>query len=531
MNVFIGLDVSLASTAVCVLGERGRIVQEAQVDSEPEALARFLRELDHAIVVVGLEAGPLSQWLHKGLSDAGFATVLMETRQVKSALQAMPIKTDRRDAEGIARLLQMGWFRPVHCKSVSAQEMRALLGSRKAVQNAAVQLELSVRGMLRNFGLKMGKVSKGRFEARVRELAEGNAMLEAAVMPLLKSRRALRDELAQLEKLVRDLAAKDPVCQLMMSMPGVGGVIALTVRAAIDDPERFRSSKDIGPWAGLTPKRSQSGERDIVGAITRAGGRRLAHRPLPGGHGDAGKGRQELVDGLGAAGGAAARQEAGDSGAGPAHRHRSASHVARRHAIPLHQRHVRRRIGVEDGVSTTGGLPEATVSRVPTGTWSPMMPGTSQCRTLAVRARKSDRHAGTAFGQGIKWRPLRRPRTEASSRTGITDRNRPEPRKPKHNRQRAWPDEMKSGQAPQHLPRDIRCPALFFAARSGLTAGAPLQKLVRQRVVREVTRQRPMQSRRIGAFQIILYGAACYTEHVRDLPDARSVSCKTQHMS
>ena len=271
MNVFIGLDVSLASTAVCVLGEKGRIVQEAQVDSEPEALARFLRELDHAIVVVGLEAGPLSQWLHKGLSDAGFATVLMETRQVKSALQAMPIKTDRRDAEGIARLLQMGWFRPVHCKSVSAQEMRALLGSRKAVQNAAVQLELSVRGMLRNFGLKMGKVSKGRFEARVRELAEGNAMLEAAVMPLLKSRRALRDELAQLEKLVRDLAAKDPVCQLMMSMPGVGGVIALTVRAAIDDPERFRSSKDIGPWAGLTPKRSQSGERDIVGAITRAG--------------------------------------------------------------------------------------------------------------------------------------------------------------------------------------------------------------------------------------------------------------------
>ena len=271
VTVFIGLDVSLASTAVCVLGERGRVVQEAQVDSEPEALARFLRELDHAIVVVGLEAGPLSQWLHKGLSDAGFATVLMETRQVKSALQAMPIKTDRRDAEGIARLLQMGWFRPVHCKSVSAQEMRALLGSRKAVQNAAVQLELSVRGMLRNFGLKMGKVSKGRFEARVRELAEGNAMLEAAVMPVLKARRALRDELAQLEKLVRDLAAKDPVCQLMMSMPGVGGVIALTVRAAIDDPERFRSSKDIGPWAGLTPKRSQSGERDIVGAITRAG--------------------------------------------------------------------------------------------------------------------------------------------------------------------------------------------------------------------------------------------------------------------
>ena len=100
---------------------------------------------------------------YRYLTDAGFATVLMETRQVKGALKAMPIKTDRRDAEGIARLLQMGWYRPVHCKSVSAQEMRALLSARKAIQQAAINLELSIRGVLRNFGLKMGRVAKGRF--------------------------------------------------------------------------------------------------------------------------------------------------------------------------------------------------------------------------------------------------------------------------------------------------------------------------------------------------------------------------------
>ncbi len=162
MNVFIGMDVSLASTAICVLGERGRIVKEAEVASEPEALVAFLRGLDHETAVVGLEAGPLSQWLHKELSDAGFTVMLMETRQVKGALKVMPIKTDRRDV----------------------------------------------------------------FEARVRELAEGNAMLEAAVAPILRARTALRTELAQLEKLVRDLAAKDPACQLMMTMPGVGAVIA-----------------------------------------------------------------------------------------------------------------------------------------------------------------------------------------------------------------------------------------------------------------------------------------------------------------
>ena len=195
----------------------------------------------------------------------------METRQVKAALKAMPIKTDRRDAEGIARLLQMGWFRPVHCKTVSSQEKRALLSSLKSVKDALINMELSLRGVLRNFGLKLGQVSKGRYEARVRELIASNAMLEAAAEPILRARQALRHELAGLEKLVRNLAGKDPVCRLLMTMPGVGPVVALTFVSAIDDPGRFRRSRDVGPWVGLTPGRNQSGERDIVGAITKAG--------------------------------------------------------------------------------------------------------------------------------------------------------------------------------------------------------------------------------------------------------------------
>ena len=271
MEIYIGLDVSLATTAICVLGEKGKIVTEEQVASEPDSLVAFMNELPHEIAAIGLEAGPLSHWLHKGLTDAGFEAVLMETRQVKAALKAMPIKTDRRDAEGIARLLQMGWFRPVHCKTVSSQEMRALLTSRKSVQSVLVNLELSLRGVLRNFGLKLGQVSKGRYEARVRELIAGNAMLEAAAEPILRARATLRLELARLEKLVRTLAREDPVCGVLMTMPGVGHVVALTFVSAIDDPGRFRRSKDVGPWVGLTPGRNQSGERDIVGAITKAG--------------------------------------------------------------------------------------------------------------------------------------------------------------------------------------------------------------------------------------------------------------------
>lgn len=174
MDVYIGLDVSLASTAICAVSAQGKIVKETTAASEPEDLVATLKAMPGEVVAVGLEAGPLSQWLYRFLNDAGFATVLMETRQVKGALKSMPIKTDRRDAEGIARLLQMGWFRSVHCKSMSAQEMRALLSARKAVKQATINLELSIRGVLRNFGLKMGGVAKGRFEARVRELTEGN---------------------------------------------------------------------------------------------------------------------------------------------------------------------------------------------------------------------------------------------------------------------------------------------------------------------------------------------------------------------
>ena len=183
----------------------------------------------------------------------------------------MPIKTDQRDAEGIARLLQTGWYRPVHCKSVSSQEMRVLLTARRSLKQAMLSLELSVRGVLRNFGLKVGKVSKGQYEGRIRELANGNPVLELATATTLRARAILKEQFAEVDRQLLTLAKHDPVCELMMTMPGVGPVVSLTVKSAIDDPGRFRSSKDVGPWAGLTPKRNQSGEMDIVGRITKAG--------------------------------------------------------------------------------------------------------------------------------------------------------------------------------------------------------------------------------------------------------------------
>ena len=178
MEHYAGIDVSLTESSVCVVDGNGKIVREVKVASAPETLCELIAGFGVSLSRIGMEAGPLSQWLREGLVDAGFEVVLLETRYVKAALSAMTVKTDRKDARGIAQLLRMGWYRPVHAKSAGCQDVRALLVGRKLLQTKLLDVELSIRGILRGFGLKMGEVSRGRFEARVRELADGHAMLE-----------------------------------------------------------------------------------------------------------------------------------------------------------------------------------------------------------------------------------------------------------------------------------------------------------------------------------------------------------------
>ncbi len=271
MEYFAAIDVSLELSSVCVVDGTGRIVREAKVASEPDALVRYLRESGLALTRVGLEAGPLSQWLHAGLAEAGFEAVLLETRHVKAALGAMTVKTDRNDARGMAQMLRMGWFRPVHAKTVPAQEIRALLVARKQLQARLNDLELCLRGILRGFGLKLGEVAKGRFEARVRELVAGQRTLEGLAEPMLRARAALRAEYAALHREVLRIVRLDADCRRMMTVPGVGAIVAVAFKAAVDDPGRFKRSRDVGAHFGLTPKRHQSGEVDRSGHISKTG--------------------------------------------------------------------------------------------------------------------------------------------------------------------------------------------------------------------------------------------------------------------
>lgn len=271
MEYYAGIDVSLKESSVCVVDSAGKVVREVKVASEPEALVRYFDELGLPVGRIGLEAGPLSQWLHAGLIAAGREVVLLETRHVKAALSAMTVKTDRKDARGIAQLLRMGWYRPVHAKSAPCKDIRALLVGRKLLQGKLLDVELSIRGILRGYGLKVGEVSRGRFEARIRELTAGHAILEAVIGAMLAARMALWNEFTRLHREMLKIARADMVCRRLMTTPGVGALVALTYRSAVDDPSRFGKSAATGAYFGLTPKKYQSGETDRDGGVSKVG--------------------------------------------------------------------------------------------------------------------------------------------------------------------------------------------------------------------------------------------------------------------
>jgi transposase len=272
MTLFGGLDVSVKETAVCVVDDAGKVVCERKVLTEADDIISLLTSIGEDYGRVGIEAGPLSQWLVNGLTAAGLPVICVETRHMMALLKAQQInKSDRNDARGIAQMMRVGLFKPVHVKTQMAQEQRMLLTSRKLLQSKLQDVESDLRGTLRNFGLKVGEVSPGKFDARIRELVTGSPGLALIVEPLLAVRRVLRQQFAVLHKLLLDTVRHDPVCRLLMTAPGVGVVVALTYRATVDQPQRFLHSRAVGAHVGLTPRRYQSGEIDYDGRVSKSG--------------------------------------------------------------------------------------------------------------------------------------------------------------------------------------------------------------------------------------------------------------------
>lgn len=271
MKNYAGLDVSLKETSIAVVSESGKVSREAKVASEPAALIKYFKGCGLKIERIGLEAGPLSQWLCAALRAAGVPVVCLETRQVKAALSAQKNKTDRNDAVGIAQIVRTGWYQAVHVKSREAQERRVLLENRRMLSAQRVDLDNQLRGVLRNFGLKVGKVNKGKFEERVRELLAEAPGLALTIEPMLVVRKVLVAEFERLHKALLEIVRTDADCRRSMTAASIGPVTALAYKVGVDDPRRFRASQAVGAHFGMTPRKYQSGEMDRNGRISKCG--------------------------------------------------------------------------------------------------------------------------------------------------------------------------------------------------------------------------------------------------------------------
>lgn len=272
MEFFAGLDVSIDETAICVVGDDGKVVLEATVETEAGAIAGALADYAGRMRRVGHEAGSLSPWLHSELLALGVPAVCLETRHVRAALSAQRNKTDAADALGIAHIMRTGWFRQAHIKTENCYRIRLLLVHRRNLKRKFLDLENAIRHSLKVFGIKLGKVSRGAMENTVREAVADDAMTAGLMDCMLRARAALWTEYLALHKLVTQIAMGDELCRRFMAIPGVGPVTSLIYSSAVDDPGRFKRSRNVAAYFGLTSRRWQSGTSiDVQGRISKVG--------------------------------------------------------------------------------------------------------------------------------------------------------------------------------------------------------------------------------------------------------------------
>lgn len=272
MEHFAGLDVSIDETAVCVVDDGGEVVLRASVATDPGAIAALLAPFARTLRRVGHEAGALSPWLQPGLKALGLPATCLETRHVRAALSAQRNKTDAADTLGLAHLMRTGWFKTANVKTEACYRMRLLLTQRRNLKRKFLDLENGIRHSLKSFGVRLGKGGRRSFEASVREACADDPLTAQLMDCMLEARAALWRQYLKLHALVLQAVAADELCRRLMEIPGVGPITALTFVTAIDDPARFRRSRDVGAYFGLTSKRWQSGSSiDIQGRISKAG--------------------------------------------------------------------------------------------------------------------------------------------------------------------------------------------------------------------------------------------------------------------
>ncbi|WP_316355404.1 IS110 family transposase [Devosia sp.] len=274
MTQYIGLDVSMKETAISIRQD-GKRIWRGKCASDPQLLAAVIhKRAPHAQRVV-FETGPLSVWFFHALTAEGLPAICIDARHAKAALDMAANKTDANDADGLAHLAEVGFYREVRVKGFDSMLIRTLITARNQLLKMRLQMSNQIRGLMKTFGLVVPKGTGGIFELNVRELLQGEDKLARIIMPMLQAWRDIRYQSAEMSKQLVAMAREDQRCRLLMSVPGVGTVTATAFAAAVEDPANFKNSRSVGAWVGLTPRRYQSGEVDHDGHISRRGDNHL----------------------------------------------------------------------------------------------------------------------------------------------------------------------------------------------------------------------------------------------------------------
>ena len=273
MEQYVGLDVSQKETAICVIDAEGKRVWQGTCRSTPEAMAEVVRTKAPLTVKVAMETGPLAVWHWHGLKAAGVPIVCIHARHAKAALSMQINKTDSNDAFGLAQIVRTGWYRPVDVKSMDSHRLRLLVAARTRVVSMRTGLYNQIRGLLKTFGVVLAPGKGSGFEQLVFRGIPDDHFVRVVIESQLSTWRHLSTELKKLNREIERAARAIPVCRRLMTVPGVGPLTAVAYTTTVDEPSRFRRSKDLGPYLGLTPRKYQSGEVDRTGSISKCGDR------------------------------------------------------------------------------------------------------------------------------------------------------------------------------------------------------------------------------------------------------------------
>ena len=278
MGLYAGLDVGGKTTAICVVDGAGKTVWQGAADTHPDAIAARLKGFQERLAKVGIESGPFTPHLYRSLAAKDFPMVCLDARRATDAIKSRRIKSDRADAWALAEMLRTGWFTEVHVKSAESHKIKTLLGARDQLVRVKRSLGNQVRGLLRPFGVRLpSRAGMKKFAEAAYQAVQNDRLMQAGIAALLEALASITSQIAKPGEELKELARRSEVAWRLMSVPSIGTIMALAYIAAVEDPARFRRTRDIGVYLGLTEKRYQSGETDIGMGISKQGDAMARH--------------------------------------------------------------------------------------------------------------------------------------------------------------------------------------------------------------------------------------------------------------